>query len=322
MLRLVDDIYIGSDNIDDAHTYLSGIRDAIRAFELDINESKTVILSASDDLEPYWPVEIRRELERYKSEGLPNSQMKADFVHFMDEILRKAASYKDEGIVKFAVRKMDELAIWTEYWDIIEPFLVRAAINFPHCWDYVARVVAWRNVVKSIDQKKWIEVIDKSIRQNVKSGHDSEISWALWLLKEIEGPLDKEIFEAVLLRCGPMPCLIALDIHEKSKAPYKIPKEALLERLGDQPMLSNNWLLAYEGDRQFGLKIKSKNIQGNQFFKQLYDDDVSFYNRDAESWVFEDEDDKGSVKFAIEKGAGGYDSLYEDGDDDDDDDEF
>lgn len=313
MLRLVDDIFIGADNIDDAHTYLSSIRDAIRSYELDINESKTAILNSSDDLEPYWPVEIRREIEMYANgdEGL--HRRRADFIHFLDEVLRKASDSKDDGIVKFAVRKIDELELWSDYWETLEPFLIRVAINFPHCIDYVARVVAWRNRTYDTDTDLWCDVVHRTIKNNAKSGHDSEITWALWLLKELGGTLDRYVFDTVLRRCGPFPSLVALDVHHHNKATYKLPKELLLEKLGDQPMMGPNWLLAYEADRQFDMKIKTRNLQGSGFFKQLYDDDVSFYDAEAVPVVFTDVDNVDDVRSAIESSTS-YDEIA--GDDD------
>ncbi|SNB85407.1 hypothetical protein SAMN06265338_1541 [Rhodoblastus acidophilus] len=318
MLRLVDDIYIGSDNLDDANAHLSAIRDAIRAFELDINESKTVILNSSDDLEPYWPVEIRREIERYEDGAQKNGQKRSDFIHFLNEVLRQASARKDEGVVKFALRKIDEMQIWNGYWDLLEPFLVRVSINFPHCWDYVSRVVAWRNTIESVDVDLWSRVIHRAIKQNGGSGHDSEISWALWLLKEIKKPLASDAFDLVLTRCGPFPSLIALDVHESTKPSYKVPKETLLAKLGDQPMLGANWLLAYEGDRQFGLKIKSKNLQGSAFHKQLYEDYTSFYDKEAKLFVFDGVDSPENAKCAIESEISSYDDHNEDEDENED----
>ena len=320
VVRLVDDIYIGSDSLDEAHTYLGAMRDAIRTYELDINESKTSILSSSEDLEPYWPVEIRRELERYQGITLNKAQKRADLIHFLDQVLRQASELRDDGVIKFALRKIDEFQIWSGYWELLEPFLVRVAINFPHCLDYVARVVAWRNTVKTVDAELWRDVIHRSIRQNCAAGHESEITWSLWLLKELAQKLELEAFEQVIKKCGALPSLLALDIHKKQEPSYKIPKDLIVDKLGEQPMTGNNWLLAYEADRQFGFKIKSKNLQGNAFFKQLYDDDVSFYDQTAKPFVFKDTDDPESVKSAIESPISSYDDLYEDDDDPNDDD--
>jgi hypothetical protein len=312
MLRLVDDIYIGADNLDEANTYLSAIRDSIHSFELDINESKTAILNASDDLEPYWPVEIRREIDLYSQNMSDKQKVKSDFIHFLDDVLRQASARRDEGILKFALRKIDEQGVWADYWEVLEPFLVRSVISFPHSWDYVARVVAWRNKVSKVDKELWQEVIARTVNRVVESGYDSEICWSLWLLKELNASLDNKATDAILKRCGPLSCLLALDT---AKSNYKISKEILLDRLGDQPMMGANWILAYEADRQFGLKIKSKNLQGNPFFKQLYEDDVSFYNKEAQPAVFQEVDEVDKVKSAIEQFSS-YDDAIEDEEDD------
>lgn len=86
-------------------------------------------------------------------------------------------------------------------------------------------------------------------------------------------------------------------------------------------MLGSNWLLAYEADRQFGFKIKTKNLQGNDLFKILYDDTVSFYNTEAIPPVFKDKDSN-LVMSAIEPSASNYEEIYDDEEDDDEPDDL
>ncbi|MBD0425557.1 RNA-directed DNA polymerase [Aquisalinus flavus] len=78
--RLVDDIYIGADTLEEAENYLSAYRDSIRKFELDINESKTRIFEARQDLEAFWPVTVRRELKGFQIDDfeLPSTILKSD----------------------------------------------------------------------------------------------------------------------------------------------------------------------------------------------------------------------------------------------------
>ncbi|MCX5497088.1 RNA-directed DNA polymerase [Kaistia dalseonensis] len=323
LLRLVDDIYIGADNLDDANSYLSSIRDSIRQFELDINESKTTILESSDDLEPFWPVEIRREIQTFSADDITNNrQSRADFVHFMDEILRAAKIRNDEGIVKFALRKIDDFNIWNIYWDLLEPFLIRSAISFPHCWDYVARVVAWRQRKHGVDSDLWRQVAEKSIARSARSGNDSEVIWALWMLKELGQAISLSLVESIIKRCGPFVVLLCLDVHQSSASTYNFPKDILLDRIGERPMLGSNWILSYEADRQFGFRLKSKNLQGSDFFQSMYDNNTSFYDRSADPVVFENDVTGTSAKNAIEKGIGDYDDYFDDEPDGKEDDEF
>lgn len=322
MLRMVDDIYIGADNVDEAQAHLSAIRDAIRSFELDINDAKTTIVEASADLEPFWPVELRREVERYSDTSTSLSARKSDFVHFLDEVLRRATHSRDDGIVKFVVRQIDKQEVWQDFWELLEPFLVRVVISFPHCWDYAAQVVAWRNRREGVDVSLWRDVIHRSIKRHGISGHDSEVSWAVWLLKELGEPIDEDALTVIIERCGAMSSVLALDVNASSQAPRPLPRDLLLARLGEKPMCGNLWLLAYEADRQFGLKSKSRNLQGNAFFAQLYDDEVSFYDRGAEPYAFREAEDPSDVRFAIDGRLTSYDAEAELDDDDSNDNEF
>ncbi|WP_336742115.1 RNA-directed DNA polymerase [Aureimonas altamirensis] len=306
MLRLVDDIYIGADNIDEAHTRLEAIRSAIHYFELDINESKTTIIESNFDLEPYWPVELRREIDRFQDSKLTTSLAKSDISHFLDDILRRSNTLSDDGVVKFAIRRMDSAELWTDYWDVLEPFLMRVAVSYPHCWDYVARIVSWRYRKYSIDVYRWQDAIHTSVLRHSRMGRDSEVAWALWLLKEIKGKLSQGVADMIIEKAGTLPCLLALDILSSDNSTAKIPKEALTERLGDKPMLGAHWMLAYEGDRQFDLKIKTKNLQGSELFSALYSDTVSFYDAEAKPYVFEEADDGEDVDHAIENAGAEY----------------
>lgn len=192
---------------------------------------------------------------------------------------------------------------------------MRCCISFPHTWDYAAQVVVWRHLTEGVDIAKWKIVIDKSIRQNLKSGHDSEITWALWLAAQLNIEIENDIFNGIFDKCGPFPMVIAIDIFvNQNSNGLVLPKNAILEKLGDTPLLRENWLLAFEADRQGALKIKTKNQQGYEFFKTLYDDTVSFY--DAKANLFEEDEDLKESK-AIKKI-----SIYEDFEDFDDEDEL
>lgn len=314
LLRLVDDIFIGADNLDDANGYLSAIREAIRYFELDINESKTFILEASKDVELYWPVELRREIERFTGRGAAD---RADFIHMLDNIIAISNSRNDDGIVKYAIRKIDDLMVWNHYWNELEPFLIRCCISFPHSWDYAAQVVAWRHLTSGVDKAKWKIVIDKSIRQNLKSGHDSEITWALWLATQLKIEVANDIFNGVFEKCGPFPMMMAIDVFvNHNTSGLVLPKNLILEKLGDTPLLRENWLVAFEADRLGALNIKTKNQQGYEFFKTLYDDTVSFY--DSEASLFSDEDDLFETN-AIKK-TSSYEEIEDVEDEDEEDD--
>ena len=63
VLRHVDDVWIGTHSHSDAERALSRYREAIREFELDINENKTDIFSENFSFSDFWPSEISGQIE-------------------------------------------------------------------------------------------------------------------------------------------------------------------------------------------------------------------------------------------------------------------
>ena len=185
MVRHVDDFYVGSDNPDQASQLRNGIRDAIRQFQIDVNDNKTAVIPTNLDLEPFSTVRIRREISIFKEGAKKHGKSAAyDFTFFLDELVHMANQESDDGLVKYAIRAMDRARLWDKYWEIAEPFLVRSAINFPHCWEYVSQVAARRYHTVGLDETLWGSVVSKSLIQQASFGNNSEVCWILWLAKE------------------------------------------------------------------------------------------------------------------------------------------
>ena len=308
--RLVDDVYLGAASVDDAENLLSAYRNSLRQYELDINESKTSIFEARYDLEPFWPVSIRRELERF-SNGNNGSEQSRDLTSYLDEVIRIANQENDDGIIKYAIRKMDQQELWSIFWDTIEPFLIRCSIFFPHCFAYVARVVVWYNRRFDLNSVKWRNVCETVIGNHAKLGNDSEVAWSCWVLKELQEPIPKELYNTIVGRCGPYAVLLALDLYSRGLVSGRVSKKVLYDRLGSQPMLGSDWLLSYEAERSFGFRLKSKNRNDYEIFGNLLDQGVKFYDTTADPVVFEDIEDIENVSKALEDMGGAYE---EDGD--------
>ncbi|WP_172300032.1 RNA-directed DNA polymerase [Pseudoruegeria sp. HB172150] len=312
--RLVDDIYIGAPSLEFAEQYLSSYRDAVRRYELDINESKTAIFEAKRDLEPFWPIEIRREIEGFSGRK-PTSHLKTELTAYLDQIIRIANEENDDGIVKYAIRKMDERKLWLPYWDVLEHFLKRAAVNFPHCLDYVSRVVVWYNRRHGVETSNWANVCNIAIAYHAPQGNDSEVVWACWLLKEIKGKLHENSYKSIVNRCGPFSALLAVDLHSKGLVQGRNQKRLIHERLDDHPMLGNDWLLSYEAERAFDYRLKTKNRADYSVFGDLIGGGASFYGSGELPFVFQGIDQIEDVDEALEDVIGLYEDEGEDEDD-------
>lgn len=307
--RLVDDVYLGAASMDEAENLLSTYRESLRQYELDINETKTTIYEAKYDLDPFWPVTIRRELERF-SNPFVGGFNKDDLTAYLDEVIRTANQEEDDGIIKYAIRKIDQQELWSRYWDTIEPFLIRCAIVFPHCVNYVARVVVWYNRRFGVNTQRWRNVCENIIENHARLGNDSEIVWSCWILKELSESIHKNLCEAIVKRCGPFAALLTLDLFSHGLVTGRFSKKLVYDIVGKQPMLGADWLLSYEAERSFGFRLKQKNRNDYSLFGDLIDGGVEFYDSTAVPFVFEDTDNIEAVSQALEDSIG----LYEDDD--------
>lgn len=274
-VRLVDDVVFGADSKAHGQQILNAYREALREFELDINELKTRIIPSSLDLEPYWVFAIKRDLE-YKS----------DLVNVLDNIIRIANQQNDDGIIKFAIRQIDNLQLLSTNWDIIEPFLMRVAVNFPHSIPYVVKVVIWRLGSEFINEHQWKKICHLIIKTHAPLGHDSEVTWACWLLKHltVKPKITKTLLSVILQKGSAFPALIAVDLaNSESLAMFKEAQKLVSKRLNKHSMRESDWLLSYECVRLFAFPSSFQNSVDYSIFGDLMNLKVKFYSKNIQA---------------------------------------
>ena len=307
-VRLVDDVVFGAESEAHGQQILNAYREALREFELDINEIKTRIIPSSQDLEPYWVFAIKRDL------GSGN-----DLVNVLDNIIRTANEQNDDGIIKFALRQIDNLKLLNAKWEIIEPYLMRVTVNFPHCIPYVVKIVVWVSNFEKVDMEKWKRVCHLIIKTHAPLGHDAEVTWACWLLKNLtlESKITKKLLSIILQKGSAFPALIAVDLaYSESKAMLNEARKLVTNRLSDHSMRESDWLLSYECERLFGFPFLSQKNLDYPVFQNLLQYRVQFYSK--EIFIDSCQRDKSSTKTALDDFGSLYDeddfgSLYDDG---------
>lgn len=214
-LRHVDDYWVGGNSVEDCESYLQHLRAALSAHELDINELKTKIISTKHILGEHWPSEFEQDiLNTFGPRYL--RQRGYDPISTLSKIIEKATDNDDDGMIRHAIRKMDDHQCWDSNWNILEHFLAQSATHFSHSFDYVARVVAWRlRKGQTVERQMWAEIALKTVSQNSVLGRDSETLWALWLIKELNEKLPKTITDHILKYSSPL--VLAFLAHMYSK---------------------------------------------------------------------------------------------------------
>ena len=200
-VRHVDDYWVGGNSHEECKKHLQNLRLALKEYQLDINETKTRIISTKYVFGESWPSEFEKEV---RDSLAPNARfLGLDPIATFGKIVDRATRDNDDGVIKHVIRIIDERRLWSQDWDILEHFLAQCAVQFPHSFDYVARVIAWRlRTNREVDRALWIEVAHLTASQGGKLGQDSEVAWAIWLLKELGQRIPKALSDILLTNSG------------------------------------------------------------------------------------------------------------------------
>lgn len=325
-VRHVDDYWIGGDSINECEAHLHRLRVGLGEYQLDINEAKTRIVPLAQAIGEAWPSELKREIAERFDPDWRRVLRAEDVTALLAQIVDRAVSSHDDGIIKYAIRQIDRARAWPYRWDVLEPFLAHAAIQFPHSFDYVARVIAWRaRLGERLDTALWKDVTLSVATSAAALGHDSELVWALWLMKELKLKITIRQLEQFTKTSGPL--VLALLAHMTVRGLTTRP--ALVDELqdraaGDDQFTGAMWPLSLElyhlGHHS---RLDARRRPGNDVIAIWHAARTSIIDWDSLPRVFErDEGDDGSTEeqepdFAIEDYASAYDGDETDGDEDD-----
>lgn len=306
VIRHVDDVWIGADTHAAAEEALWRYREAIRFFELDINETKTAIYSDNFSFSDTWPTDIAAKFE-FASNALDRR---------IPERLRAALEYafsltsknNDDGILKYTLRYLDRSNFAATQWPVVEPFLKRAAVHFGHSIDYVARIIVWRHLAfRDLVTAEWSPILVAILDRHGRLGNDGEVSWTLYAAIRLGVEIPIGTANIIVQNCGPLTVMALLSCVEQALVAPEV-FEAATEIVANETGSGPYWPLLLEWrSRQW---VGSENLAiNNELIEDLAQQGITLFAPNKLPSVFQDldEDDFGSVAFAIEERASQYD---------------
>ncbi len=206
--RYVDDFYLFFSSRHEAESALSKIIKSINHFELHINANKTKIIKIKELVEDSWKYSIKKI-----SISDEKKSQRRDIHKFFESLLTLANKFDDESVVKYGVRYISTKIIKKSNWDIFEPYLLKIGFSFPNTIQTISHVLSTYEYHEYKLNYKNIERFANSlIIEHAISDHHSEVSWALWIIKELKLKLSKKSIESLSSINSSACLLIALDI--------------------------------------------------------------------------------------------------------------
>jgi Reverse transcriptase (RNA-dependent DNA polymerase) len=315
VLRHVDDVWIGANSHAEAEAALYKYREAIRAFELDINETKTHIYSESFRFSDSWPTDVASRIEFALAS--PSRRISERLRAALEHAFALTAEGSDDGILKYTLRYLDKSNLASAQWEVVEPFLKRAAVHYGHTIDFVARIIVWRHLAKrDLDIEAWGNILVALIDRHGRLGNDGEVCWALYaaIRLGVEIPLSAAL--EISRNCGAISIVALL-----SAAQIGLVDQAIF---GD----TENLIMAEDASGPYWplfLEWRVRDwpegtflVPRNALIEELIGQNISIFDATQLPSVFRDlaEDDFGEVEHAIEQR-----SSYDDEGDDDEEEE-
>jgi len=322
LVRHVDDVWIGANSHAEAERALWRYREALREFELDINENKTRIYSENFHFSDAWPFDVSTRLEA--AIDAPEYRRTERLRGALEYAFGLSVSEADDGILKYVIRQIDRSTIDWDAWNTIEPFLMRSAIHFGHTIDYVSRMVVWRELVRGdLNHARWNSLLQSVLDRQARLGNDSEVCWVLYVALRLQTPIPTAVAQNILTNCGALSAVAVLNCVEAGltdRSAFDFAFQRVQQETANGPL----WPIFLDWTaRQWPRHAEVQALCANDLISQMAAGGVTLFDRAQLTRVFAGvaQPNFGTITSAIESRVSMYDDDDADEADDPDDDE-
>lgn len=290
--RYYDDYYLYVSSKDEADKVLKGLQLILSEFQLEINEAKVKVREFPFAFEDEFTTSLHSF--DFKKTNQTNS-----IKHYFSMLWAFAERNpkKTDWIFKYALRifEFSAIVIQKNSWKVFEDLLIKTALVEPAILDILTRIFITYNSYLDADSKEKLKrLVNAAIKEHCSVQHNFEMAWALWIAKTFEIEIEEQSANDIIDTRDSVSNLILLDLINNSTLVKGNPRVADLEvELKDDILMSDNWLLAYEGVKKGWLTPSEANLlDNNLYFKILKDKNVEFYKQTKQLKTYKPKDDK------------------------------
>jgi hypothetical protein len=276
--RYIDDYELSFGSLRDAELVLMELQGVLSAYELNLNPRKTRIEELPRPLESTWGAELARYQIRDTSYKVGQRN---DFVSLFSRAFEIASEHPEESVLKYAISRVQNEKVHSTGWRAFHNCVLDAVGADPSA---IAVALGTLHQVSNlgghtVPLSPLAETFEGVIARHAARGEGSEVAWALWGALSWSVSLSKDAAALVSAMDDNVVALLALDADQKGIFPAGSLNQQLWTNAVNQPdvLNSENWLLAYEANRQGWLS--SPAVAADLTFAAMESAQVSFYNR-------------------------------------------
>jgi hypothetical protein len=274
-IRYTDDFFIGLRDGRTPETSLAALSAALSAYELEIGSDKTRVVAAGTRAEPDWAL----ELSQFRLPTDEARKKKAIEIYFKTAF-NLAQTNPTQNVLSYCVSRAQLFNVDMNAWDLFEEFLLQSARANNSTIDMVARILIEGRRSQMRLNLEWIEkFVGDLLRKNAPLDHHWEVSWLLFLCRELEIKLSDDLVEICEGVESGVIGILLLDLGSRDLASVGGLKHRVARTINAGTLRSPEWLLAYEGARLGWLGNRVQNaVSKDDWFSALHELKIAFYD--------------------------------------------
>jgi hypothetical protein len=274
--RYVDDYEFGTQTYAQAEELLATLQEVLKEYELELNFDKTKIVPLPIPLDSSWV----SELGNFEFGASPGRERR-DLVHYFTRAVELAHLNQTDFVLKYSIARLRSVDLFPSNWILVQEFLLQCVMVESGTFRPVLeQLMHAKYHGMPVDKALLGEAMDFCIIQHSRTGHGSEVAWALWALVVWSVPLSQEATRAVSRMEDPVVALLALDAETRGLTPGGLDKTTWQSFMTAGDLLDRQWLLAYEANVKGWLPTVGggDHVAAHPAFGVLKQAGVSFYD--------------------------------------------
>lgn len=272
--RYVDDYYLFFESLRDAEAALAALVRALKEFELQVNFGKTITCPVIEITDDFWTHQLRN----FKIANGGRNQL-SDINHFFELAKDLARKNADESVMVYALKRIASTIIKKEFWSTFEAHVCHVGLAYPNTLQTIARLLStYARVGYPIDKGRLSRLVNAVIDEHAPLEHHSEVTWCLWLVKDLGLSLTESNVDSVSEMHSSVCALLLLDLSHSGNLP-KAPRTTYWKTFETRDALYGElWLLSYEAAiRRWG-GFSDAHVRADPYYEILRQTNVHFYD--------------------------------------------
>jgi hypothetical protein len=274
-IRFIDDYELCFPDLGSAENALSVIQEELQQFELQLNPTKTRIVSPPIRFEPEWVGEFRTFVLR------TNSGQHGDLVRFFDLITRHLEPDTEAHVAKYATSKilLQSFVPRIENQSLYQALLCQLLVTQPSAAkEIISCIILLATSGAQIDIALIMASFSEVIKRAVPLGHHYEVSWVLYGILRLNLTIDPATTAVLSNSDSAVIALMSLNAWQRGLVP-SLTAALWTPHMTTADLHDEYWLLSYEAARLGWLPSAGvpDHILSDPAFNFLRTQGISFY---------------------------------------------